>query len=161
MELIETIPMPVMEVNEDKREIVVKNVDGTVGYVLENYNDEQFQEISRKIAPHPRNEREQKAIDILEEFLDDEIDLSGYDSFYQLYDFIEEEYSDNTIYGKLVLCVDGYKVEIDMGVNLENEKVYVYSAEDYQECTLYSKQFITELIYQIITAVKFKCRCDN
>ena len=164
LELIETMPMPIMEVDEKKKEIIVRNINGSVAYYIDNYTDEELHKITEKVTGKRYiNEREEKALEILKDFLDNEIDLSNYDTFYQVYDFIEESYEEETneITGQLIMCVDGYKVYLDMGVKLDDGKVYVYSAENYQECTTYSKQFLTEFIYQIILSVKAKDRCDK
>lgn len=164
LELIDSMPMPVYEVDEEKREIIVKNVDGTIGYVLENYSEDELRQLNLKINKgRVRNEREEKAIVILEEFLSDEIDIRGYDAYFQLYDFIEEEFyeKDRTVTGTMILCVDGYKIEMDIMVDLLSDEVYVYQAEDYQKCSPYSKVFIVELIASVINSVKYNVKCGG
>jgi len=163
LELISGMPMPVIEVNEDNREVVVKNANGAIGYVLENYTDEQVETIKRAVDGNRiRNERELRALEILEEFLSYEIDIRDYDSFFKLYDFVEEEYceQDKTVTGTMIMCVDNYKVEMDMKVNLLDEEVYVYQAEDYQKCGIYNRYFLVEFIANIINSVKFGNKCN-
>ena len=163
LELISGMPMPVIEINEDNREVIVKNVNGTIGYVLENYTDEQLETIKRAVdGGRVRNERELRALEILEEFLSDEIDIRDYASFFKLYDFVEEEYceQDKTVTGTMIMCVDAYKVEVDMKIDLLNEEVYVYQAEDYQKCGIYNRCFLVEFIANIIDSVRFGIKCD-
>jgi len=105
--------------------------------------------------------REQKAFNIVKETLDDLIGISDYTGFYKVCRYEEDECDDCESRGRVVVCVDGYEVEVEVMVDLVDESVWVYIAECYKRCDKHPKDCLIEFVGAVIDAVKRNKRCNK